>query len=87
MRRVSNPLTLQTANGLAQAKWEVDIEIVSLKVTLKAMVLDNTPSVLSLGMLVEDEEFSLTHSPGKTPALCKTGMNDVLCPILIMYHT
>ena len=80
MRLVSSPLTLQTANGLVQAKWEVDIEIVPLKVKLKAMVLDDTPSVLSLGMLVEDEGFCFTQSPGRTPYLHKSGM-EIDCPM------
>ena len=80
MRQVSSPLTLQTANGLIQAKWEVDIEIVPLKVKLKAMVLDDTPSVLSLGMLVEDEGFCFTQSPGRTPYLHKSGM-EIECPM------
>ena len=81
LRLASHPLTLQTANGLVQAKWEVDIEITPLKVQLVAMVLDNTPSVLSLGMLCEDEGFCFTHLAGKTPFLHKAGMDDVICPM------
>ena len=81
LRRTSEPLQLQTANGIVLAEWEVEVEIIPLKVKLWALVLDNTPSVLSLGRLIEDEKFSFSQKPGVTPFLYKAGMNNITCPM------
>ena len=87
LKQISNPLQLQTANGIVLAEWEVQIEIIPLKVKLWALVLDNTPSVLSLGWLCEDEKFGFSQQPWITPYLYKADMSDIQCPMIHHVHT
>ena len=52
IRRLPEPIALQTQNGVILATMEVDIWIQELDLKVSALVLPNTPPVLSLGKLV-----------------------------------
>ena len=55
------PENLITANGPTVADKEVSLRLGSCKASATALVLDDSPSVLSLGRLIE-EGFSFFHT-------------------------
>ena len=51
IRTRKHPVSLQTANGVVEATEEINLFIAILGITITALVLDDTVSVLSLGKL------------------------------------
>ena len=69
-----DPITLATANGLLSVDERVDVSFglqnnKGKPLNLEALLLDNTPNVLSLGRLVEDEGYQFLWSQHKPPQL------------------
>ena len=56
IRKLNPPIPLQTANGLIQAKSAVKIHIIELDLEVEALILPNSPPLLSLGRLCCDHE-------------------------------
>lgn len=56
---------LSTANGIVDAKAVLDLYVPDMKVKARALILDNCPSVLSVGRMVEDEMFEFHWLPGR----------------------
>ena len=64
------PVTLSTANGLLSVDERVDVSFglhdnKGKPLNLEALLLDNTPNVLSLGRLVEDEGYDFLWTRNK----------------------
>lgn len=67
------PISLQTANGVIVAKRWTWIWVKELEIYVKAIALGNSPPVLSLGKLVEENKFRYRWDPGRTPYLSANG--------------
>ena len=78
IRRLRDPIPLSTANGIVWAKYETDIYVIELDITVKAIILANTVPVLSLGRIVDDEGFDYIWRSQRVPFLEK-GTIKVLC--------
>ena len=51
---------MHSAGGLVEAYWEVDIYVADLDIIVPVFVLENSPSVLSLGKLIDDHDLEYT---------------------------
>ena len=60
---------MATANGVIRPDRGVQISIDDLNITTQALVLDNSPAVLSLGRLCQVSGFTFTWEPGSNPVL------------------
>jgi len=69
--KVDQPIVIQTANGLLTLTEQCKIYVRDLKVTLSAYILDDTVSLLSLGLLVEELGYSYIWNPRHSPMLRK----------------
>ena len=67
------PIRLQTANGFITAEYSTSVYVLELDVWIEAVVMDNTPPVLSLGLLVEQNGFTSVWEPRCIPTLYKDG--------------
>ena len=67
--KLRDPIPLRTANGISWAEEATQLYISKLGLYVEAIILENSPAVLSLGKLVEDEEFEYHWKPGETPYL------------------
>ena len=74
MRISRNPTTVMTANGEVQTREEATVYVKELDFFVTVMLLEETPTVLSLGKLCEDHGYTLpvdqrsettTHPKGK----------------------
>ena len=63
------PPLLATANGVIRPDRGIQISIEDLNITTQALVLDNSPAVLSLGRLCQVSGFTFTWEPGSRPVL------------------
>ncbi len=72
------PTPIQTANGEVELKEKVRIYVHDLNVHVWAHMLPNTVAVLSLGLLIDDLEFSYHWTPRNKPYLEK-GKLKVTC--------
>ena len=71
IRSAKEPLILQTANGRAYAQDETDAYIHDLGIWVVFYILEDSPAVLSLGLLVEEHKFTYLWEPGEVPFLLK----------------
>ena len=62
-------LILSTANGNLDADKEVPIKSGSLKSLIEALLLPNTPPVLSVGKLVVEHGYTFYWVPGYAPVV------------------
>ena len=77
--RVSEcPTTVMTANGKVQTREEATVCVKQLDLFVTAMLLEDTPAVLSLGKLCEDHGFYYHRTSGQKPHLNKNGKEDRL---------
>ena len=74
IRKLHPPVPVQTANGLIQAKSAVKIHIVELDLEVEALILPNSPPLLSLGRLCCEHEVKYVWD-GPVPYLVKKGTN------------
>ena len=73
MRTSRSPTTVMTANGEVQTREEATENVKQLDVFVKAMLLEETPTVLSLGKLCEDHGYSYHWTSGQKPHLIRNG--------------
>ena len=73
MRISRNPTTVITANGEVQTREEATVYVEELDLFVKAMLLEETPAVLSLGKLCEDHGYTYHWTSGQKPHLTKNG--------------
>ena len=65
MRTSRSPTTVATANGEVQTEEEATVYVRELDLFVTAILLANTPAVLSLGKLCE--EFGYSYPPDQWP--------------------
>ena len=73
-----NPTTVITANGEVQTHEEAIVYVKELDIFLTMKVLDNTPAVLSLGKLCDENGYSYEWINGQKPHLIKDGIR-IIC--------
>ena len=69
-----SPTTVITANGEVQTHEEPTVYVKELDVFLTMKVLENTPAVLSLGKLCDENWYSYEWINGQKPHLIKDGI-------------
>ena len=69
--KTTQSIVLQTANGMVDANQVVQIYVHELKFKLWALILDNTPCLLSMGRLCRQQGFTLTQDGDNPPVLYK----------------
>ena len=73
-----SPTIVITANGEAQTHEEAIVFVKELDIFLTMKVLDNTPAVLSLGKLCDENGYSYEWINGQKPHLLKDGIR-IIC--------
>ena len=73
-----SPTIVITANGEVQTHEEAIVYVKELDIFLTMKVLDNTPAVLSLGKLCDENVFSYEWINGRKPHLIKDGIR-IIC--------
>ena len=71
LTKLCSPKTITTANGEVQTHEEAIVYVKELDIFLTLKVLDNTPAVLSLGKLCDENECSFEWISGQKPHLSK----------------
>ena len=73
-----SPTIVITANGEVQTHEEAIVYVKELDIFLTMKVLENTPAVLSLGKLCDENGYSYEWISGRKPHLIKDGIR-ILC--------
>ena len=73
-----SPTIVITANGEVQTHEEAIVYVKELDIFLTVKVLDNTPAVLSLGKLCDENGYSYEWINGQKPHLIKNGIR-IIC--------
>ena len=73
-----SPTIVITANGEVQTHEEATVYVKELDIFLTMKVLENTPAVLSLGKLCDENGYSYEWINGQKPHLIKNGIR-ILC--------
>ena len=73
-----SPTIVITANGEVQAQEEAIVYVKELGIFLTMKVLENTPAVLSLGKLCDENGYSYEWINGQKPHLIKNGIR-IIC--------
>ena len=73
-----SPTIVITANGEVQTHEEAIVYVKELEKILTKKVLDNTPAVLSLGKLCDENGYSYEWINGQKPHLIKDGIR-IIC--------
>ena len=73
-----SPTIVITANGEVQTHEEANVYVKELDIFLTMKVLDNTPAVLSLGKLCDENGYSYEWINGLKPHLIKDGIR-IIC--------
>ena len=73
-----SPTTVITANGEVQTHEEATVCVKELGIFLTMKVLENTPAVLSLGKLCDENGYSYEWINGQKPHLIKNGTR-IIC--------
>ena len=74
MNSAESPTTVITANGEVQSHEEATVYVKELEIFLTMKVLENTPAVLSLGKLCDENGYSYEWINGQKPHLIKNGI-------------
>ena len=73
-----SPTIVLTANGEVQTHEEATVYVKELDIFLTMKVLENTPAVLSLGKLCDENGYSYEWINGQKPQLIKDGIR-IIC--------
>ena len=73
-----SPTIVMTANGEVQTHEDAIVYVKELDIFLTMKVLDNTPAVLSLGKLCDENGYSYEWINGQKPHLIKDGIR-IIC--------
>ena len=73
-----SPTMVITANGEVQTHEEATVYVKELGIFLTMKVLENTPAVLSLGKLCDENEYSYEWINGQKPHLIEDGIR-IIC--------
>ena len=80
LTKLCSPTIVLTANGEVQTQEEAIVYVEELGMFLTMIVLDNTPAVLSLGKLCDENGYSYEWINGQKPHLIKDGIR-IICKI------
>ena len=69
-----SPTIVITANGEVQTHEEATVYVKELDIFLTMIVLENTPAVLSLGKLCDEQGYSYEWINGQKPHLIENGI-------------
>ena len=78
LTKSSSPTIVMTANGEVQTHEEAIVYVKELDIFLTMKVLENTPAVLSLGRLCDENGYSYEWINGQKPHLIKDGIR-IIC--------
>ena len=73
-----SPTIVKTVNGEVQTHEEATVYVKELDIFLTMKVLENTPAVLSLGKLCDENGYSYERINGQTPHLIKKRDSDTM---------
>ena len=73
-----SPTIVITANGEVQTQEEATVYVKEVEIFLTMTVLDNSPAVLSLGKLCDENGYSYEWINGQKPHLIKDGIR-IIC--------
>ena len=73
-----SPTKVKTANGEVQTHEEAIVYVKELDIFLTMKVLENTPAVLSLGKVCDENGYSYEWIDGQKPHLIKDGIR-IIC--------
>jgi hypothetical protein len=71
VRKLDSAVKLQTANGIIAATHQAKVKVMELDLTLWAIILKDSPCLISMGKLCRECGYTLTHEGAKTPVLTK----------------
>ena len=74
LTKLCSPTRVITANGEVQTHEEASVYVKELDIFLTMKVLENTPAVLSLGKLCDENGYSYEWINGQKPHLIKNGI-------------
>ena len=74
LTKLCSPTTVITVNGEVQTHEEAIVYVKELDIFLTKKVLDNTPAVLSLGKLCDENGYSFEWINGQKPHLITNGI-------------
>ena len=72
-RTSRSPTTVMTANGEVQTREEAAVYVEQLDLVVTVMLLEDAPTVLSLGKLCEDHGYTYHWISGQKPHLIRNG--------------
>ena len=78
LTKSKSPTTVFTANGEVQTQEEAIVYVKEMDIFLTMKVLENTPAVLSLGKLCDENGYSYEWINGQKPHLIKDGSR-IIC--------
>ena len=78
LRKSCSPTIVITANGEVKTHEEAIVYVKELEVFLTVKVIENTPAVLSLGNLCDENGYSYKWINGQKPHLIKDGIR-IIC--------
>ena len=78
LTKLCSPTIVITANGEVQTHEEARVYVKELGIFLTMKVLENTPAVLSLGKLCDENGYSYEWINGQKPHLIKNGIRIIL---------
>ena len=78
LTKSSSPTIVITANGEVQTHEGATVYVKALDILLTMKVLENTPAVLSLGKLCDENGYSFEWINGQKPHLIKNGIR-IMC--------
>ena len=73
IRKLSQPFLVQTAHGIVSCHLEAQIYIHDLGIWIWAQLLEDSPAVLSLGLLCQDMGFGYSCEEGATTSYLQKG--------------
>ena len=80
-----SPTIVITANGEVQTHEEAIVYVKEVDIFLTMKVLENTPAVLSLGKLCNENGYSYESINGQKPHLIKNGIR-IICNTELRYY-
>ena len=85
MRTSRSPTTVMTADGEVQTREEAPVYVKELNLFVTVILLEETPAVLSLGKLCEDQGYTYRWTSGQKPHLIRKGKR-IDCAIYIYIY-
>jgi hypothetical protein len=79
IRLLRKQIPIQTANGVIYVTEEVDVYVHDLDITVTALLVENSPPLLSLGKIVKDHKYKYIWDDFARPYLQRQGGKKIYC--------